>query len=85
MPIPEEVSSEDETYSPQLKHELEWEEMIMMIMMMWISSDQMGKLMLEHLLHPCTLPFSVQNKLLFFLSQDDINALFHDRNKTKDG
>ena len=47
--------------------------------------DQMGKSMLEHLLQPCTLPFSVQNKLLFYLSQDDINTLFHDRNKTKDG
>ena len=84
MPIHEEVSSEDETYSPQPKQvsmgrdDNDDHDDVNLI-------DQTGKLMLEHHLHPCTLPFSVQNKLLFYLSQDDINTLFCDRNKTKDG
>ena len=37
------------------------------------------------LLHPCTLPFKVQNKLLFYLDNDKINILAKDRIKSKEG
>ena len=39
---------------------------------------------LKLLLHPCVLPFEVQNKLLFYLDSDEINILTKDRIKAKE-
>ena len=46
---------------------------------------EMGADILKLLLHPCTLPFEVQNKLLFYLDNDEINILAKDRFKSKEG
>ena len=45
----------------------------------------MGADILKLLLHPCTLPFEVQNKLLFYLDDHEMNILAKDRIKSKEG
>ena len=44
-----------------------------------------GADILKLLLHPCVLPFEVQNKLLFYLDSDEINILTKDKIKSKEG
>ena len=50
-----------------------------------IDETEKGADILKLLLHPCTLPFEVQNKLLFYLDDDEINILAKDRIKSKEG
>ena len=50
-----------------------------------IDETETGADILKLLLHPCTLPFEVQNKLLFYLDDDKINILTKDRIKSKEG
>ena len=50
-----------------------------------IDETETGVDILKLLLHPCTLPFKVQNKLLFYLDNDEINILAKDRIKSKEG
>ena len=37
-----------------------------------------------NLVHPFTLPFILQKRLLFYSNEDQINALYRDRNKSKE-
>ena len=48
-----------------------------------VDETETGADILKLLLHPCTLPFEVQNKLLFYLDNDEINILAKDRIKSK--
>ena len=50
-----------------------------------IDETETGADILKLLLHPCKLPFEVQNKLLFYLDDDEINVLAKDRIKSKEG
>ena len=50
-----------------------------------IDETETGADILKLLLHPCKLPFEVQNKLLFYLDDDKINILAKDRIKSKEG
>ena len=50
-----------------------------------IDETETGADILKLLLHPCKLPFEVQNKLLFYLDDDEINILAKDRIKSKEG
>ena len=50
-----------------------------------IDETESGANILKLLLHPCVLPFEVQNKLLFYLDSDEINILTKDRIKAKEG
>ena len=50
-----------------------------------IDETETGADILKLLLHPCKLPFEVQNKLLLYLDDDEINILAKDRIKSKEG
>ena len=50
-----------------------------------IDETETGADILKLLLHHCKLPFEVQNKLLFYLDDDEINVLAQDRIKSKEG
>ena len=50
-----------------------------------IDETETGADILKLLLHPCTLPFEVQNELLFYLDDDKINILAKDRIKSREG